>query len=72
MVKLNEDGIKVIGEMVYFDDWLKIENGMDSESIRSEMLCDGASEEEVDEYISELEESFYEYCDINGYCGEII
>ena len=73
MVKVNEDGIRVYGgDLIYFNDWLKMHCGSDSESIRASLLCDSKDSEEVEEHMDELEEEFQEYCERNNYIGETV
>ena len=71
MVNINDDGMAVYDEdIVYFDNWLEVFHGSDSESIRAGLLGDFINEDEVDEHMNELEEQFYNYCEENDYVGE--
>ena len=79
MIRTNKHGIKEYEDefeevMIYFNDWLINYSSYSQswESITSDLICKDYSEDYILELQEELEEQFYDYCDANGYIGEIV
>lgn len=75
---LNDDGMLIVrgdygDDLLYFDDWLKVEVGYDLESLRYSLIDEyEGNEDSVEERIDELESKFYDYCDENDLVGETV
>lgn len=71
MITDYKDGVPVYDEdIVYFDDWRKMEGHITKDELICKMVSDGATEEEIDEVWQGVIDEFYEWCEENELQGE--
>ncbi|MGE5438146.1 MAG: hypothetical protein ACM3O3_13110 [Syntrophothermus sp.] len=66
------DGVRIIEDIAYIKDWLKVNGYKDRDELKNDMICEGFTEEEFEEEWNKIWDEFENWCIDNNIIAQEI
>jgi hypothetical protein len=66
------EDVPVHGGIVYFNDWLKTDQGVTREELRENLVVEGRPEGDIEFHFEDLENIFFAWCELHNLQGQIV